>query len=361
MGRRLTTLLLSFLMVLAGAGVCLAGGEPSPSILTVEQAIDLALKNSHTVRTADLALEAANIADDQAWESVGSALLPDANGQYHGPVDSWNAIYAADYNLETARRNYDTTVDSVRFKVYQKYYAVVEALDTADAQRLSSQQAAERYRIAQLRLDLGLDTRLDLYQAQQKDVSAQSSLAGSSESLEQKYKALMEYIGWAKNERPLLVRELAYTPLKLADAETRIADIVRDSPGVWLARRSLLLTQQTSGSSGDYYGLLTDINVEKADLAVITTRDAMTEATRNIYYGILGMEEAYDSAAAGAKAADEALRVAKLLYEVGMGTKLDVTAAEIAAQSARQAVDNLSYQHAMLVMAFEKPWVYGSV
>jgi len=352
-------MLLLFLMMFVSIGTCRADADTAGSTLTVDQAIDLALKNSHTVKSADLALQAANISDDQAWEGVASALVPDANGQYHGPVDSWNAIYMADYNLESARKNYDSAVESVRFSVYQKYYAVVNALDNNDAQRLANQQAAEKYKIAQLRFDLGLDTRLNVYQSQQQNVSAQSNLAGSTESLDQKYIALMEYIGLPKTDRPALVRELAYTPFKVDNAETKIADIVKDSPGVWLADRSLLLTQQTSGSSGDYYGQLTDINVEKADLTIITTRDAMTQATRNIYYGILSVEESYNNAVAGAKAADEALRVAKLLYEVGMGTKLDVTAAEIAAQSAHQAVDSLSYQHAILVMAFEKPWAYG--
>lgn len=359
--RRKIISLLVLLVLTIPAGICLADGEPAGATLTVEQAIDLALKNSSTVKSADLALQAANIANDETWESVNSALLPDANGQYYGAVDSWDAVYVADYNLEAARKNYDTAVESVKFNVYQKYYAVVNALDNSDAQRLASQQAAEKYKIAELRYQLGMDTILNVYQSQQQNVSAQSNLAGSTESLEQKYIALMEYIGLPKSERPVLIRELAYTPLKVDDAETRIADIVKDSPAVWLASRSLLLTEQTSGSSGDYYGLLTDINKEKANLTIVTSRDAMTQATRNIYYSILNAEESYNSAVAAAKAADEGLRVAKLLYEVGMGTKLDVTAAEIAAQSAHQAVDSLSYQHAILVMAFEKPWAYGAM
>jgi len=359
MRRKIISLLVLLLLIIP-AGTCLADGEPAESVLTVEQAIDLALKNSNTVKSADLALQAANISSDQAWEDVNSALLPDANGQYHGPVDSWNSIYVADYNLEAARKNYDTAIDSVKFNVYQKYYAVVNALDTADAQRLANQQAEEAYRFARLRFDLGLDTKLQVFQSQQENVTAQNNLAGSTESLDQKYIALMEYLGLSKNDRPVLVRELAYTPFKVDNAETKIADIVKDSPGVWLAKRSSILTQETSGTSGDYYGELTDINLEKADLTVITTKDAMTQATRNIYYGILSNEEAYNKAVAGAKAADEALRVKKLLFEVGMGTKLDVTGAEITAQSAHMAVDSLSYQHAILVMAFEKPWAYSS-
>jgi len=359
--RRKVIALLVLLLLIIPAGTCLADAEPAGATLTVEQAIDLALKNSSSVKSADLAKQTANISNDQVWESVNSALVPDANGQYYGPVDSWDAVYKADYNLEAARKNYDTAVESVKYNVYQKYYAVVNALDNCDAQRLANQQAAEKYKIAELRFDLGLDTKLNVYQSQQQNVTAQSNLAGSNESLDQKYIALLEYIGLSKTERPALVRELAYTPLQVDNAETRIADIVSGSPGVWLANRSLVLTEQTSGSSGDYYGLLTDINKDKADLTLVTTRDAMTQATRNIYYSILNIEESYNNAVAGAKAADEALRVARLVYEVGMGTKLDVTAAEIAAQSAHQAVDSLSYQHAILVMAFEKPWAYGSM
>lgn len=360
MRRKIISLLVLFLL-LVPSGICLADVAPAESALTVEQAIKLALANNNEVKSASLALDAATISNQMVWESTETALQPDANGVYWGGIDSWNAVYNSDYNLQAAQKNYDTKVESVKFAVYQKYYAVVSALDNNDVQRLASQQSEDQCKIALLRFELGMNTKLAVFQAQQQNVSAQSGLAGSSEALDQKYMALMEYIGRPKTDRPSLVRELTYTPFKLDNPETKIADIVKASPSVWLAKKSYTLTQDTTNISDDLSVELADVNLEKADLAIITTRDAMTQVTRNIYYSILSNEESYNTAIESAKAADEALRVATLLYDVGMGTKLDVTAAEIAAKNAHQAVDSLSYQHAILVMAFEKPWAYGGI
>ena len=316
------------------------------NIMTVDEAVTLALNNRTDVESASLNWDAADIASRIAWET--------ANGT--GPSDLINLIYEADYNLAAARTNYETRREAVKYSVYQKYYEVVSALDDYDAKQLALKLAEEKTAISELRFQLGMDTKLAVYQAQQEAVAAQANHAISQQSIDTAYISLLEYIGADKGQRPDLVRELTYEPLQITTPETRINEIVNDSPSVWLAEKSLVAKDLTREHSASLSGDLDDIQYEQAELTIITTKDAMRQATRNIYYSVLSMQEQYETALQGAKTADEALRVAKLLYEVGMGTKTDVTAAEIAAHSAHQAVDSLSYQHAMLVMAFEKPW-----
>jgi len=318
-------------------------------ILTVEEAVTQALDNRKDVQNALLNWDAADITSELTW-----------NNSYMGLPDSINQIYQADYALEVARTNYETKRGAVEYAVYKKYYDVVSALDDQDAQRLARQQAEEKLAISELRLRLGMDTRLALYQAQQQAVSARANYAVAEQATDNAYISLMEYIGADKRERPALVRELSFQPLQIGDPETEINDIVIGSPNVWLADRSLWLEEITRDNSATLDGDLENIQHEQAEITVITTKDAMRQATRSLYYNVLKLQESYETAVQGAKAADEALRVAKLLYEVGMGTKTDVTAAEIAAQNAHQAVDSLSYQHAILVMAFERPWISGS-
>ncbi|MCX5779827.1 MAG: TolC family protein, partial [Firmicutes bacterium] len=359
MRKILVPVLVLFLLIGMLPSSCLADTAASPEVLTVEEAIDLAYANRNDVKLADLTLQAANISGDIAWDNASEALQAaeiDNTGQFIGGIDSWNQVYTSEYNLQVARKNYDTKRESVKFSVYQQYYNVVTALDSTDAQRLSSQQADQKLKIAELRYLLGMDTKATLYSSQQQAASAAGNYATTQQSLDQKYIALMEYIGKPVSSRPALVRELTYTPIVVSNPEQKFAQIVKDSPSVWLAKKSLDLTQETSDSSVGPEGDLTDINLEKADISIITTRDAMIDTTRSLYYNILSVEEAYATAVASAKSADEALRVAKLMYEVGLGIKLDVTAAEIAANSAHQTLDSLSYQHAILAMAFEKPW-----
>jgi len=358
-GMRRASILVLALLLFTGIfpGICWADTAAPADIavptdtLTVDEAVALALKNRTDIESASLNWDAADIASQMAWETASGS----------GPSDLIDLIYEADYSLEAARTNYESRQEAVKYSVYQKYYDVVKAWDNSEAQRLAVEQAQENLAIAELRFQLGMDTRLNVYQAQQQTVAAQSGYTLAQQTLDSSYIALMEYIGKNRSERPELVRELTYEPLEIADPEGEINDIVNNSPSVWLAKKSLTLQELTRENSAALSGKLDDIQHEQAELTIVTTKDAMRQVTRNIYYNVLSMQESYATATEGAKTADEALRVAKLLHEVGMGTKLQVTAAEISAHNAHQALDNLSYQHAILVMAFEKPWVYGSM
>ena len=318
--------------------------------LTVDEAVALALDNRTDIETASLNWDAADVASQIAWETASGS----------GPSDLIDLIYEADYRADAARTNYESRREAVRFSVYQKYYDAVKAWDDSEAQRLAAKQAEEKLAIAELRFEVGMDTRLNLYQAQQQNAAAVSGYNLAQQTLDHSYITLMEYIGLNKAERPTLVRELTYEPLEITDPEGRIKEIVNDSPSVWLAKKSLTLQELTRENSASLSGKLDDIEHDQAELTIVTTKDSMRQVTRSLYYNVLSMQESYETALQGAKAADEALRVAKLLYEVGMGTKTDVTAAEIVAQSAHQTLDSLSYQHAMLVMAFERPWIAGA-
>jgi outer membrane protein TolC len=362
--RRVLLPVFIFLLIAFGPGICRADTAMPADTLTVEQAIDLALNNRQDVLSAGLNVDAALIGDELTMDQVNLVIegsrIPGTNQFASAGTAAYNQMYTSDYNIQAAQKNYDTKLESVKFSVYQKYYNVVTALDSTDAQRLASQQAEEKLAISQLRYQLGMDTKLAVYQAQMQAVSARGNYGVAQQSLDQKYIALMEYIGWPNSHRPALVRELTYHPVEVNNPESKFKDIVNDSPGVWLAKKSLDLRELTRVNSNDLEGELADIQQEQAEITVITTKDAMLQATRNIYYNVLSMQESYAAAKEGAQVADEALRVAKLLYEAGMGTKLDVTAAEIAAHNAHQTLNSLSYQHAILKMAFEKPWAYGS-
>lgn len=360
MRRFLIPVLVVFLLIGALPGTCRADTTAQAGSLTVEQAIDMALANRDDVKVALLELQAAGINTDLAWDS-GTTTIVEVNGvrQFLDTGDSSDqAIDTAEYNEKAKRISYDTKLQSVKFSVYDRYYSVVSALDKVDAQDLSNQQAAENLRITKLRTQLGMDTKLALYQAQTQAAAAESSLANAQLDLDQQYINLMEYIGMSSSSRPALVRELTYTPLNVADPESKFSEIVNASPSVWLAKESLELTQDTAGNSGsddlDY------INEEKADINIITTKESMLQTTRNIYYSVKNIEDSYESAKCSVTAAQESLRVAKLMLDLGMVTKNDVLAAEIAANSAQQSLDSISYQHAILAMAFEKPWAYGS-
>jgi hypothetical protein len=309
MRRIITPVLIIFLLIGILPGSCQAETGATTTALTVQEAIDLAIKNRNDVKTAALDVDAASISNDITWENANDKIAESSDGDQYdsSSSSSWDSVYTSDYNLEVKKKNYDTKVESVKFSVYQKYYAVVSALDSSDAQKLASQKAAQNLKISELRYQLGMDTKGALYSAQQQAVSAQGNYAVAQQTADQKYIALMEYIGLSASQRPTLIRELTYTPLKIPDPEGKFKDIVNGSPSVWLAKRALTLEEMTRLNSESLEGDLSDIELETSEISVITTKDAMLQTTRNMYYNILSVEESYNTTVKSAQAADEAL------------------------------------------------------
>ncbi len=362
MGRKIIPVLIIFLLSGLFPASCLADAAPSTATLTVDQAIEMAKEKRNDVQVAWLELQAAGVSTDLAWDSASeaeaAAHIPGTDYFADLGYDPYLQVFNAEYNEKAKQKAYDLKLESLEFSVYQRYYAVVSALDNADAQKLASQHAEEKLKIAKLRAQLGMDTKFTLFQAETQAASANSSWANAQQELDQKYINLMEYIGMGSSSRPALVRELTYEPITLVNPESRFQEIVSSSPSVWLANESVQLLLDTAGNSGsddlDY------INEQKADINVISTKDSMLQVTRNIYYSLKTIEDSYAAAEDSLRTANEALRIAKLMYEVGMGTKLDITAAEIAANTAQENLDSMSYQHAILAKALEKPWAYGA-
>lgn len=362
MGRKIIPLLIIFLLSGLFPASCLADATSSTAILTVDQAVEMAKEKRNDVQVAWLDLQAAGVSTDLAWDSAAdaeaAAHIPGTNYFADLGYDPYLQVYNAEFNEKSKQKAYNLKLDSLEFSVYQRYYAVVSALDNADAQKLASQQAEEKLRIAKLRTQLGMDTRFSFFQAETQAAAASSAWANAQQGLDQKYIDLMEFIGMSASSRPELVRELTYEPVTLMNPEAKFQDIVNASPSVWLANESVQLLLDTAGNSGS--DDLEYINEQKADINVITTKESMLQVTRNIYYSLKTIEDSYAAAEEGIRTANEALRIAKLMYDLGMGTKLDITAAEMAANTAQQTLDGMSYQHAILAKALEKPWAYGA-
>lgn len=339
-----------------------AGTDTAAASLTVEDALKLALANNTSLKAAALTLDAASLSNDLAWDTATGTLedsqVAGTDTYESDSISSMDSLYTSDYNLKSSKQTYSTKLKAAKYSVYNRYYDVVAALDDLEAARLASEQADENLKQTQLRFELGMDTRATVYSDMQKAASAKASYDVAQQDLDKAYIAMNEYIGLDTSARPTLIRELTYTPLDVADPEKAFESIVSNSPSVWLANQAVKLQKKLMGDSDSED--LDDVNLEKADLNVTTTRDTMISTTRTLYYSALSLEESYNTAVETVKSANEALRVAKLMQEQGMSTKLSVLEAEITANSAQKSLDSISYQHGILAMAFKEPWAYGA-
>lgn len=78
--------------------------------------------------------------------------------------------------------------------------------------------------------------------------------------------------------------------------------------------------------------------------------------TRSLYYSARNLEEGRLAAEKSVDSAAEALRVAKLQYDLGMITRENLVQREEALALAKLNLLSNTVQHAYAVLAFQKPW-----
>ena len=136
----------------------------------------------------------------QTFNIPTSSQLDDTvNGWFFGVTGSWNifdglatvgATQAARAALDQSRINYDNSARGVELDVQRAVSNLIEAQEIIDSQRANVTQATEALRLSRERLDAGAGTQLDVLNAQQSLLEAQTT------ELEGRYRyitALAEY------------------------------------------------------------------------------------------------------------------------------------------------------------------------
>lgn len=121
----------------------------------------------------------------QTFNIPTSAQLDDTvNGWFLGVTGSWNifdglatvgATQAARAALEQSRINYDNSARGVELDVQRAVSNLIEAQEIIDSQRANVTQATEALRLSRERLDAGAGTQLDVLNAQQSLLEAQTT------------------------------------------------------------------------------------------------------------------------------------------------------------------------------------------
>ncbi len=333
------------------------------AILSMEEAVRMALDNSQELKQSDLAVEAAAITRDEVWDAANAFLMatyvPGTDLHVSVPTDSdpSGAVYQTNYAWMAKKKAYETKAEAVAYTAQQNYLAVLTALNNYEAKRLAAERDSENLRIARIKLQLGMITQLDLSGILAQSTASQAGFISAGQNLDKAYAELADYVGLTHDTKPVLEDKLMFSQLEVDDLEAAINTIIGNSPSVWLAEEAVRLEEQTSGLDS---WELDKVNKDEALVNVEIARESLKQAIRQLYYTTKQLEESYAAALQGVEVAERALATSQLLYEVGLGTKADVLSAEAALSAARgdaqTGLQNLVYQHYLLKLAFEKPW-----
>lgn len=150
-----------------------------------------------------------------------------------------SAIEAARANSVAAQLDTEATAQSVMLTTAEKYFAHVDALESASAAQASVASAKLSLDAAQTRFNAGLTSRLELLQAQSMLSSAELAEVRAQASVSLAEAALAQQLGLRANARVALAPVVAPTEVDLPQLETLMVQAKLQRPEASAARSRL--------------------------------------------------------------------------------------------------------------------------
>lgn len=361
MQRLFFTLVTFFISIIFCLPHCYAGETARPE-LTLKDAIELALKNSNSLKASEFNVEKLEEQRDNASRQVdfiktgpGGAVMPEAESTFYRAVQ-------ADLNWRVQKKQLEAQEDKVVLDTYQKYAAVLQAgvkLGTAEAAR---ETAAESLRVALAGQRAGVKSQAETVAAQASAESAKKDLEAANEALDKAYAALNRIIDLSPGDRPVLIDEINFAAIKTDDIDVEEERAIANSKDVWILKQNIdvqkidlnLTTVPYSTSKLTQYS---DYDIEKYDVDIAEqnvygAERSLREQLRSLYHDIRLLEEQHAAAEESLKAVEERLRVAKAMYSAGMNTKMNLKEAELEVIRVKNNIAAITYQHASLCATF---------
>ncbi|WP_238446453.1 TolC family protein [Desulforamulus ruminis] len=326
-------------------------------------AIDRAMQQDISLRNAEYDVERGQevrdyVADKLEYIPSGPVASSDVENLMLNQTQT-------EINYNMSRKNYEAKKDSVEMSVIEAYNEVIQAQEKAKVAEVKLNNADWQRRVALTSKVVGTLDNLNYKQAEANYIAAKTTLESSVKALEDAYQKFNQLMGFSPDARPVLLDMPELKPVEVASLDSEVSRILDSSPSVWLAEQNVYLAKLTkrlydftdSHRTEPYEAK--EIDLKKAELSTADIKDMTGKTVRTFYYSLKQLEEQYAGAKESVTVAEEALKVAKVKYEIGMLTKSDLLKAETDLLEAQQNVLAISGQHQILAYAFKKPWAYG--
>ena len=391
-------------------GICMFAltATTSAALLTIEQAVNIALENHLDIKIAANEEKASAYSLQSAKGSKGLSLSASNNIYFKKPGGSASSsnsdlilslplysggktegnIKIAETDMAIAERNsakakLDVKSNTISYylNVIKTHQAQLVAQETVDNYQLHLKNVQEQYSVENIAKSDVLRSEVELADAQQTLLQAENAYVVAVNTLKKQLR-------WKEAEELELVEEFQYEPFPMsmedsvAYAKTHNPELERYRLAVHSAEQSVVVAKAdrkpevslTSGvgwsdvsigknSEDTYIGLttswnlfdsqVTKSNVEKAKVAADNARleletqeDSVELATKEYYLNMKEAEKRRDTAQLSISKAKEDYLIAAAKYRVGEGVILDIIDSQLALTTAQNNYIEAQYAYA---------------
>lgn len=315
--------------------------------LTLEQAVNAALKYSPDLKGAGFDLETAE--ENRKNASDALKFIPGNTPLNSGVNTVYSSYLSSEISVAAAQKDLAYKKKSVILDTYSKYASVVQS----KAQLASLEKSLALYKrllqITEAQAKLGMKTSNDVATAKTKVAQTESTISTTSETLEGAWKSLNLVMGVTEEKRYVLDSP-KWMEIKLNPLNVEISNALSASTDLWKANQAVALKEQLKYLSNDWD--ISRIELDKAYTTAQSASDTLSNSANSMYWSLTAMDKSRQSKLLDIENAERDLKLASLKYKLGTGTQIDVQTADVALESAKNQLLVLESQQQVLAARF---------
>lgn len=326
--------------------------------MTLQKAVEQALKTNAKLQTARLDAKNADINNTLTYRSVAEMpnefiLSLDAAKQ------KYISLAQADMSKKLNSLSLKATENQIKLGAQQVYYDLLHAQADLELKKQSLLRAQTQLKVAKAQFDVGTKAKTDILQAEMGVAGAQAALVAAENNLEIARMKFNDFLGVDLNKQWKLANEskpITSIPLTLEQAQEKAlqqrVEITQKQEELKLAELNVKLIQEYSALS-TYPGRQARNNVEKAKVAIEEQKRVVTMEVAQAYYNLKAALEAIEFKKKAKEAAAESYRLTNLRFENGLATTLEVIQAEEALADQENQYEKAVRDYNLAVVNYE--------
>lgn len=334
-------------------------------MLTYNESLEKALAYSYALKNAQKEIDKADESRDDFSEYFRySTPLGTGNSAEDAQIRQlYIGFLSANDKVEKANRDLETTKEQIAYQTKQLYNDVIQKeLSKAHSEKALSVEELN-FKIAKIQLEQGIISQIQYEQLENKLTEKKKTVDASEKAFTQAKVKLNQLMGVAVDGDYSLVDTPEFKNMEDIDVDYHITKVLELHPVIFeleqakeLAQKAVDLYTYNPAAAGENYQTK-KITVTTLGNQLSQTKDSISEAVRSMYLNIKSLEDQYSIIQTNLSNAEKSLQVAKVQYEVGQTTELDLKQKELQVADLNSKLVETAIALDNLHAVFEKPWV----
>ena len=348
--------LVGLLLLLTLIPAVAAPAEDETLSLTLEEAMELALANNNQVELNRLSIEKAKLELEQAkhgakkidFDAIDAMPREMRAGlgldMYQLHLAKYVAPVASQAKLTIAEKQVELSENVLRLEVEKNYYELLRKKTALDNAQNALLRAQEQLRIAQESYKAGVLAKSDVVGAEVLVASKEAEVVNAQNQFDKAVMNLAQTLGLELYTKIVPSTQFSFEPV-IIDLAKEVEKALEQDISVIGAKEGLKVAEVTFEQARGFYTpnvfmyREAEYGLEEAKVNLKKAQDEVELKVRNAYLDLLSAQKAYETLEKSLEAAKENYRVAKLRFEAGVATRLEM----------EQAADQLSEQEGSLM------------